>query len=66
MTNERDESKWRDLGRRFKRFDPDRGSTKPSDWYILLYWLLYPFGLFKRVISAIVSKVKRKENEGTV
>ena len=36
MTNESTGSKWKDLGRRFRRFEPDRGSSKLSDWYILL------------------------------
>jgi hypothetical protein len=42
------EQNWGKLGRRFKRFEPKHGSSKPSDWYILLYCLLHPLELFKR------------------
>lgn len=35
--------KWKERGHRYNRFEPDRGNSKPSEWYILLYFLLHPF-----------------------
>ncbi|KAH9213465.1 hypothetical protein DL95DRAFT_234039, partial [Leptodontidium sp. 2 PMI_412] len=37
MTDDSKDDTWRTRGRLFKRFEPDRGSDKPSEWYILLY-----------------------------
>jgi len=48
MGNESTEQTWGKLGQRFKRFEPNQGSTKPSDWYILLYCVLHPLATFKR------------------
>ena len=35
--------KWRNRAQGYKLFVPDRGRTKLSEWYILLYALLHPF-----------------------
>jgi hypothetical protein len=37
MTSGPSERSWGDIGRRFERSEPDRGNTKPSEWYILLF-----------------------------
>ena len=42
MTTAEDE-KWRNRAQGYKRFVPDRGRTKLSEWQILLYALLHPF-----------------------
>ena len=39
-----EDKKWRNRAQGYKRFVPDRGRTKLSEWYILLYALLHPFG----------------------
>ena len=39
-----EDDKWRNGAQGYKRFVPDRGRTKLSEWYILLYALLHPFG----------------------
>jgi hypothetical protein len=39
-----DDDKWQERARGYNRFEPDRGNNKPSEWYILLYCLLHPFG----------------------
>lgn len=39
-----EDEKWRNRAQGYKRFVPDRGRTKLSEWYILLYALLHPFG----------------------
>ena len=44
MTMAKDE-KWQNHAQGYKRFVPDRGRTKLSEWYVLLYALLH---LFKR------------------
>jgi len=35
---------WQNRAQGFNRFEPDRGRTKPSEWYILLFFLMYLFG----------------------
>ncbi|EPE25312.1 hypothetical protein GLAREA_01224 [Glarea lozoyensis ATCC 20868] len=40
--------KWQKRAQGFNRFESDRGETRPSEWYILWYTLLY---LFHRSIS---------------
>ncbi|KAK3313005.1 hypothetical protein B0H66DRAFT_569345 [Apodospora peruviana] len=36
--------KWKNRAQGFNQFEPDRGRIKPSEWYILLFFLLYLFG----------------------
>ena len=44
QTTTAEDEKWRNRAQGYKRFVPDRGRTKLSEWYILLYALLHPFG----------------------
>lgn len=39
-----EDEKWRNRAQGYKRFVPDRGRTKLSEWFILLHALLHPFG----------------------
>ncbi|KAE9371039.1 hypothetical protein N431DRAFT_341691, partial [Stipitochalara longipes BDJ] len=57
------EQTWRYIGRRFKRFEPNQESTKPSDWYILLYCLLHPLALFKRSANSDSASEKTSEDD---
>lgn len=34
------EKKWAEKGEGFTSFQPDRKAVKPSEWYLLLYWIL--------------------------
>ncbi|KAL9613084.1 MAG: hypothetical protein Q9167_002341 [Letrouitia subvulpina] len=34
---------WQKCAQSYRNFQPDQGRTKPSEWYILLHALLYPF-----------------------
>jgi hypothetical protein len=34
------EQKWAEKGEGFTSFQPDRKAVKPSEWYLLLYWIL--------------------------
>jgi hypothetical protein len=38
------DDKWQKRAQGFNRFEPDRGETRPSEWFILWYTLLYLFG----------------------
>ena len=38
------DKKWQTRAQGYNSFQPDRGRTKLSEWYILLYTLLHPFG----------------------
>ena len=42
MTMAKDE-KWQNRAQGYERFVPDRGRTKLSEWFVLLYALLHPF-----------------------
>jgi hypothetical protein len=55
--------KWGKLGRRFKRFEPKRGSSKPSDWYILLYCVLHPLELFKKPTTPDIASEETSEKD---
>jgi hypothetical protein len=43
MTKNETSESWKARGQGYNRFEPDRGNSKLSKWYILLYWLLNPF-----------------------
>jgi hypothetical protein len=61
--NENSESKtWKERGRRFNRFEPDRGTDKPSEWYILLYCIFHPLRLLKKPNSP-TTPLKKESNE---
>lgn len=46
--NEKPENKaWKEVAERFNRFEPDRGSDKPSEWYILLFCIFHPLRLLE-------------------
>jgi hypothetical protein len=61
--NSRNET-WKTRGRRFKRFEPDRGSDKPSEWFILLFCFLHPFALLKKSkTSAATQKEHSKKDK---
>ena len=54
---------WEKLGRRFNRFEPDRGNDKPSEWYIVLYCILHLFAMLKRSnIPATTSEEDSKKD----
>lgn len=55
---------WKNLGHRFKRFEPDRGSDKPSEWYILKYCISHPFQLLEGS-SASPSALMRSAQKDT-
>jgi hypothetical protein len=55
------EQKWGKLGRGFKRFEPNHGSSKQSDWYILVYCLLHPLALFKRSTTPDIASEETSE-----
>jgi hypothetical protein len=63
MRNESTGQTWGKLGRRFKRFEPRQGNTKPSDWYILLYCLLHPLALFKKSTSPDTASEESSEKD---
>jgi len=39
MAQDQEHDTWQERARGFNRFQPDRGRTKPSEWYVVLYWL---------------------------
>jgi hypothetical protein len=57
------EQKWGKLGRDFKRFEPKHGNTKPSDWYILLYYILHPLALFKKSAPSAIASEETSEKD---
>jgi hypothetical protein len=57
------EQNWGNIGRRFKRFEPKHGSSKPSDWYILLYCVLHPLELFKKPTSPDIASEDTSEKD---
>lgn len=38
---------WSEFAECYNRFEPDREDTKPSEWYILVYYLLRPFIMYE-------------------
>jgi hypothetical protein len=61
MNKGSDNATWKQLGKRFDRFEPDRGSDKPSEWYILKYCILHPSILFQR--ATVPSTESNKETK---
>lgn len=43
---------WRKRAEGYNRFEPDRGKTRPSEWFIMWYLLLYFFGRSIKVEKA--------------
>jgi hypothetical protein len=60
------QEKWKELGIHFKRFEPDRGSDKPSEWYILIYCFVYPFRLHEDSSNSTTTSKKnaKKSTKG--
>lgn len=42
-----DDYPWSEFAECYNRFEPDREDTKPSEWYILVYYLLRPFIMYE-------------------
>jgi len=64
IQNMTQQEKWEKLGVRFNRFEPDRGSDKPSEWYILLYCIVHPFRLYEHSSNSATTS-KKDAKKGT-
>ena len=57
---------WADRANRFKQFEPDRRSTKPSDWYIIWAMILLAVRDVRRWVYRVLhpSSCEKSENQG--
>jgi hypothetical protein len=57
-----DTASWNDLAKKYENFEPLPTNTKPPEWWVLWYVVLWPFSALKTQVQNAWNRLRHKPN----